>query len=128
MEGKLYHEWNAIGVNGIRANRKSGVPLTLPAGEQKQRDADIPQIHGATGIKTFTLETPIVLKLACRGSRSTINYGMNAKIKFSHTWHDKYFDITNIEYYGAILGTPFLRKHNIEMNKSSRIKQTMPGL
>ena len=44
---------------------------------------------------------------------------MNAKIKFSHTWHDKYFNVANVKYYDTILGTPFLRKHNIVLDFSS---------
>ena len=45
-----------------------------------------PEFMWAMGIKTFALETPIALQLACIGSNSTINYGTNAKIKFNHTW------------------------------------------
>ena len=78
-----------------------------------------PKFMQAIGIKTFALETPIVLQLACRGSHSTINYRMNAKIKFGHTQHDKYFDVANVKYYDTILGTPFLRKHNTVLGFSS---------
>jgi hypothetical protein len=68
-----------------------------------------PEFTRATGMKTFALEQPIALQLACIGSRSTINYGMNTTIRFGRKLYDKYFDITNVEYYDAILGTPFLR-------------------
>ena len=94
-----------------------------------------PKFMWATGIKTFALETPIILQLACRGSHSIINYGMNARIKFGHTQHDEYFNVANVEYYDTILGTRFLRKHNIvlasqaqetfvwETNRSLQIKR-----
>ena len=44
-----------------------------------------PKLIWAMGIKTFFLETPIVLQLEFIGSHSTINYGMDSKIKFDHT-------------------------------------------
>jgi hypothetical protein len=40
-------------------------------------------------------------------------------IKFGRNWYDKYFDIANIEYYDAILGTPFLRKLGITLDFAS---------
>jgi hypothetical protein len=36
----------------------------------------------ATGMKTFSIKQPIALQLACIGSRSMINYGMNMTIRF----------------------------------------------
>jgi hypothetical protein len=70
-------------------------------------------------MKTFALEQPIALQLACIGSRSTINYGMNMTIKFGHKQYDEYFDVANVEYYNAIMGTPFLRKLRITLDFSS---------
>jgi hypothetical protein len=67
-----------------------------------------PEFTCATGMKTFALEQPIALQLACIGSRSTINYGTHAIIKFGDHDIEEYFNIMNIEYYNAILGTPFL--------------------
>ena len=70
----------------------------------------------ATGIKIFALEKPIALQLACIGSRSMINYRTQVTIKICHKVVEKYFDIANIEYYDAILGTPFLRKMGIVLD------------
>jgi hypothetical protein len=70
-------------------------------------------------MKTFALEQPIALQLACIGSRSTINYGTNTTIKFGRKLYDEYFDIANVEYYDAILGTPVLRKLGITLDFSS---------
>jgi hypothetical protein len=62
-------------------------------------------------MKTFALEQPIALQLACIGSRSTIDYGTNTTIKFGRKLY--------VEYYDAILGTPFLRKLGITLDFSS---------
>ena len=70
----------------------------------------------AMGIKMFALEKPIALQLACISSRSMINYGTHATIKIGHKVVEEYFDITNIEHYDAILGTPFLRKMGIVLD------------
>jgi hypothetical protein len=74
-----------------------------------------------TGMKTFALEQPIALQLACIGSRSTINYGTNTtiKFKFGRNWYDEYFNVANVEYYDVILGTPFLRKLGITLDFAS---------
>ena len=61
------------------------------------------------GIKTFALEQPIALQLACIGSWSMINYGTHVTIELGHKVVKEYFDIANVEHYNAILGTPFLR-------------------
>jgi hypothetical protein len=71
------------------------------------------------GMKTFALEQPIALQLAYIGSRSTINYGTNTTIKFGCKLYDEYFDVANIKYYDAILGTPFHRKLGITLDFSS---------
>ena len=70
----------------------------------------------ATGIKTFSLEKPIALQLACIGSRSMINYGTHATIKIGHKVVEEYFNIVNVEHYNAIVGTPFLRKMGIVLD------------
>ena len=70
----------------------------------------------ATGIKTFNLEQPIALQLACISSRSMINYGTLVTIKIGCKVVEEYFDITNIEHYNVILGTPFLRKMGIALD------------
>jgi hypothetical protein len=72
-----------------------------------------PEFTRATGIKTFALDHPITLQLACIGSRSMINYGTQTTIKFGRQTVKEYFDIANVKYYDAILGTPFLRKMGI---------------
>ena len=51
--------------------------------------------------------------MAVTGSKSVINYGVNATIKYEGRESKEYFNIINIDYYDAILGTPFLRKHEV---------------
>jgi hypothetical protein len=67
-----------------------------------------PDFTQATGVKTFSLEHPIGLQLACVSSRSTINYGANTTITVGSNTIDQYFDIANVDFYDVILGTPFL--------------------
>ena len=45
-----------------------------------------------------------------------INYGTHATIKIGCKVVEEYFDITNVEYYDAILGTPFLRNMGIVLD------------
>ena len=46
-----------------------------------------------------------------------INYGTRATIKkIGCKVVKEYFDITNVEHYNAILGTPFLRKMGIVLD------------
>ena len=64
-------------------------------------------------IEPFLLDKPIEIQLTVAGSKSIINYGANATIKYNEKELKEYFDIVNIDYYDAILGTPFLRKHEV---------------
>ena len=78
-----------------------------------------PDFIRAMGIVPIKLEQPIGLQLACVGSKSTINYGARSTITFGTARVEEYFDITNIDYYNVILGTPFLRKLNIMLDFTS---------
>ena len=69
-----------------------------------------PEFIRAVKIKTFALEKPIGIQLAVTGSKSIINYGTNTTIKINGKELKEYFDVVNIDYYNAILGTPFLKK------------------
>jgi hypothetical protein len=64
-----YWEINGVQAHCLLDSRSEGVLLS-------------PKFTRATGTKTFALEQPIALQLACIGSPSTINYGMNMTIKF----------------------------------------------
>ena len=76
-------------------------------------------------IEPFLLDKPIGIQLAVTGSKSVINYGANVTIKYEGRGSKEYFDIINIDYYDAILGTSFLRKHEVIidfMNNCLRLK------
>ena len=67
----------------------------------------------ANKLPKFELEKPVILQLACVGSKSTVQYGLIAKILLGNEKYDEYFDIANVNYYNVILGTPFLRRFEI---------------
>ena len=67
-------------------------------------------------IELFPLDKPIGIQLAVTGSKSVINYGANTTIKYEGRESEEYSDIINIDYYDAILGTQFLRKHEVIIN------------
>ena len=84
-----------------------------------------PSFIRAAKIEPFPLNKPIGIQLAVTGRKSVINYGANATIKYNEKELKEYFNIVNIDYYDAILGTPFLRKHKVVidfMNNCLRIK------
>ena len=93
-----------------------------------------PSLIRGEKIEPFLLDKPIGIQLAVTGSKSVINYGANTTIKYEGRESKEYFDIINIDYYDAILGSPFLRKHEVIINlvnnclrlktKSFAIKQT----
>ena len=75
-----------------------------------------PNFIKAAKIELFPLDNPIGIQLAVTGSKSVINYGENMTIKYEGRELKEYFNIINIDYYDAILGTPFLRKHEVIIN------------
>ena len=84
-----------------------------------------PSFIRAVKIKPFLLDKPIDIQLVVTGSKSIINYGANATIKYNEKELKEYFDIVNIDYNDAILGTLFLRKHKVVIdfiNNCLRIK------
>lgn len=65
------------------------------------------------GVDKVQLAKPLPVQLTVEGSRSMINYGTEARIKFSMINSVRHFDIMNINDYDLILGTPFLFQHQI---------------
>ena len=54
--------------------------------------------------------------MAVTGSKSVINYGTNTTIQINSEELKEYFDVVNIDYYDAILGTPFLKKFKVAID------------
>jgi len=79
-----------------------------------------PDYAWATGIRTFKLEQPIGLQLACVGSNSTISYGAKSTIAFGNKHVKEYFDMANINYYDVIFGMPFLWRLGIALDFSGQ--------
>ena len=98
-----YWEINGVKAHCLLDSGSEGVLLSL-------------EFMQAMGIKTFALEKPIALQLACIGSRSMINYRTHVIIKLGCKVVEEYFNIANVEHYDTILGTPFLRKMGIVLD------------
>ena len=75
-----------------------------------------PDYVWAMGIPIFKLEHPVRLQLACVGSKSMINYGVNSSIVFGNKHVEEYFDMANIDHYDVILGMPFLQQLGITLD------------
>lgn len=81
------------------------------------------------GLKTFVLDTPVGLQMACVGSRSKINFGARASMAIGKQLlvKDKYFDVVNLERYDVILGLPFLWNAKAILDFSGEGKLTVFG-
>ncbi|KEP46697.1 putative Ty3/Gypsy polyprotein/retrotransposon [Rhizoctonia solani 123E] len=74
-------------------------------------------------IKPVELLEPIGLQLATVGSRSKINYGVNAPISIGPINGPHYFDVVNVDKYDVVIGTPYMRRHGIKLDfKSNTIE------
>ncbi|KAI0077429.1 hypothetical protein K474DRAFT_1595981, partial [Panus rudis PR-1116 ss-1] len=67
------------------------------------------------GIKTFELVKPLPVQMAVQGSRTKVNLGCKAQIKYQNVSETRYFDIVNLLNYDLILGTPFLFQHKVAL-------------
>lgn len=65
------------------------------------------------------LEQPIGLQLATIGSRSKVNFGVNAEVHIGPVSTGHYFDVVNIEKYDIIIGTPFMRRFGMKLDFGS---------
>ncbi|EJD37930.1 hypothetical protein AURDEDRAFT_129203 [Auricularia subglabra TFB-10046 SS5] len=61
------------------------------------------------GVKTFKLDSPVALQMACIGSRSRINFGARLDMQIGNiVIRNKYCDVVNLDRYDLVLGLPFL--------------------
>ena len=67
-------------------------------------------------VPVYELEKPATLALGCIGSKSKINYGTVAKTVCDNENSEEYFDIANLAQYDAILGIPYMYKHDIMLD------------
>ncbi|KIJ28411.1 hypothetical protein M422DRAFT_91479, partial [Sphaerobolus stellatus SS14] len=83
----------------------------------------------ANKLAKFELEKPVILQLACMGSKSTVQYGLTAKILLGKEKYEEYFDIANVNYYNIILGTPFLLRFEILLDfKNNCVQMVSPSV
>ncbi|KAF8703041.1 hypothetical protein AX14_014253 [Amanita brunnescens Koide BX004] len=61
----------------------------------------------------FQLKKPLKLQMATSGSHSIINYGARAELHVGELKEQRYFNVVNLDRYHAILGTPFLKHHEV---------------
>ena len=60
-----------------------------------------------------TYEKPLSVQLAVHGTQSKINCGTTVNFQYQTINCDQRFDITNLDNYDVILGTPFLYQHQV---------------
>ncbi|KAJ3475739.1 hypothetical protein NLI96_g11638 [Meripilus lineatus] len=66
-------------------------------------------------VKTFDLEKPLPVQLAVQGSRTKITTGCMIQLKYQDINEGRYLDVSNLENYDIILGTPFLFQHRVSI-------------
>ncbi|KAF8170177.1 hypothetical protein K438DRAFT_1614254, partial [Mycena galopus ATCC 62051] len=76
-------------------------------------DTCSPDFARVANLTVFPIESAITLQLGTVGSRSQINYGMNAQVKYGPIDSEEYMDIVNLDRFDMIIGTKFMRKHGI---------------
>ena len=60
------------------------------------------------------------LQLGTKNSRTKITHGTRARLKVGQVDEQHYFDVVDIDRYDVILGTPFFRRHNVELDFKHR--------
>ncbi|KAJ7132031.1 hypothetical protein C8R44DRAFT_579311, partial [Mycena epipterygia] len=79
-------------------------------------EAISPDFCRVANIRVFPIESEVVLQLGTAGSRSKINHGATARVKYSTLVSEEYVDIVNLDRYDAIIGTRYMRKHGISLD------------
>lgn len=74
-----------------------------------------PAFASLSKISCFELSKPVKLQLGTVGSRSMINYGVNAPVDLPGCT-TAYFDVVNIDSYDAVIGASFMRTHGIQLD------------
>src|SRR5258708_36205597 len=72
-----------------------------------------PEFTTVMKVSAVELQEQMTLQLAVTSSQLKINYGTWVPMEFGPVQATTYFNITNIDGYNAILGTPFLWEHGV---------------
>jgi len=79
-------------------------------------DAISPEMVQIVGLKVHQLTEQIPIQLGTKGSKSQINHGTKACIKFRTVEMNHYFDVINIDRYDVIIGMVFMKQHGIMLD------------
>ncbi|KAJ7597528.1 hypothetical protein C8J56DRAFT_1041714 [Mycena floridula] len=79
-------------------------------------DALSPDFTKVAKIKAHELENPVNVALGTVSSKSKINYGTYASVKYGPINSKEYWDILNIDRYDAIVGSVFMREHQMSLD------------
>jgi hypothetical protein len=66
----------------------------------------------------FPIESAITLQLGTAGSRSKINYGAQALMKYRSISSEEYLDVVNLDQFDAII-TKYMCKHGISTSRTT---------
>jgi hypothetical protein len=72
-------------------------------------------------MKIFPIESAITLQLGTAGSRSKINYGAQAPVRYGSIQSEEYLDVVNLDRFDAIIGTKYMRKHGISLDFENNV-------
>ncbi|KAJ3765158.1 hypothetical protein FB446DRAFT_655631 [Lentinula raphanica] len=71
--------------------------------------------------KVFELKHQHSLQLGTVGSRAKFNYGTYADVIVGNDKYPTYWDIINLDRYDAVIGTYWMRKHNVVLDFKNNI-------
>jgi hypothetical protein len=75
-----------------------------------------PSFAHVADLTVFSLSNPHTLQLGMIGSRSTVNYGTESRVKAPGVEKITYLDIANFDCYDMIIGTPFMRQNKVQLD------------
>src|ERR1700733_306731 len=76
-------------------------------------DSVSPEFTMSANLKVHELEEPVLLQLGMVGSQSNINFGLFTEFELGSVKSTHYFDVINLDWYDAIVGTMFMRKYGL---------------
>ncbi|KAF8150300.1 hypothetical protein K438DRAFT_1441411, partial [Mycena galopus ATCC 62051] len=79
-------------------------------------DTISPDFTRVANLTVNPIGSAITLQLGTAGSRSKINYGVTAQVRYSTISAEEYMDIVNLDRFDMIVRTKFMRKHGIALD------------
>lgn len=75
-----------------------------------------PAFTAVAKLTAFPLEHPVGLQLGCVGSRSKINFGVEAAVTLGTVTHKAYFDVVNLDHYDMVIGILYMRTNSVTLD------------